>query len=106
MPLREIVDTQGRTWRVWEVQPRWIERRLADHPEVVATVGERRHRNSGEYRIRFDSELSHGWLAFECESERRRLHPVPLNWMRITDAELRDLLDRATKATKPKRLIE
>ena len=106
VPLREFTDSSGRLWRVWEVQPRWIERRNEEHPEIVAVVGERRTRRSGEIRVRFDSELAFGWLAFECESDRRRLHPVPIQWMGLADAELRALLERATTISRPNRRIE
>jgi hypothetical protein len=107
MALREFSDGSGKEWMVWEVQPQWIERRRADQPEIVALVGERRHRESEDIRVPIrHPELVHGWLAFETSTERRRLYDFPPNWTELSDRELRQLLDRAVTTTRSRRLIE
>jgi hypothetical protein len=71
--LREYVDTSGTTWRVWSVLPGLhAESRYLHLPE----------------------DLQRGWLCFECESEKRRLYPVPVNWESRSDTEL-DVMRRA-----------
>ena len=106
MAIREFTDALGHGWLVWEVQPRSIERRLATNPAVVAVVGERRRRSTGEARVHASSPLAKGWLAFESRNERRRLAPIPPAWSSLADADLSALLERATPTHRARRLIE
>jgi hypothetical protein len=106
MTIREFTDALGDDWLAWEVHPRAIERRLAPNPAVLAAVGERRQRNTGEPRVRVSSPFANGWLAFESRTERRRLFPIPPDWASVTDAALVSLLERATPTHRARRLIE
>jgi hypothetical protein len=106
MAIREFTDNAGQSWTVWEVQPKSIERRLADHPEVVAVVGERRQRSSVQPRLRMSPHLARGWLTFESRHERRRLIPAPAGWTELSSEQLARLLDRATPTHRRGRLIE
>src|SRR4051812_35640695 len=106
MALREFTDGAGVPWVVWEVQPRSIERRVRDDPTVVAVVGDRRVRTATETRVRINSTLAHGWLAFETRGERRRLAPYPTGWFDLNESALRELLDAATPIARSGRLIE
>jgi hypothetical protein len=36
-------------------------------------------------------EFRDGWLVFECDSERRRLAPIPEDWEELADEELERL---------------
>jgi hypothetical protein len=54
MAVREFVDSQGVTWRVWNTRP--------SRGEML----------SGEYE--------HGWLTFESATSVRRCTPIPAGW--------------------------
>ena len=66
MALREFVDSAGEVWRVWDTVP-------------LTTSG-----LTGDYRG--------GWLTFDNGLDRRRLAPVPLDWVLMSDERLRLLL--------------
>jgi hypothetical protein len=88
---RSFKDRSGRPWEVWEVHPIMAERRAAK--QEVAVPVERRSRS--EARSRLPAELRNGWLAFECQTERRRLAPTPEGWTLLSDEALAALLERA-----------
>jgi hypothetical protein len=90
MAHRKLTDLVGREWDVWEVNPTAIDQGMPD---------------SGVQR-RVSERLQKGWLAFQCPHEKRRLSPIPPGWNELTDADLLALLERATKAARPARLIE
>lgn len=71
MAYREIDDTHGRQWRVWDTYPQ--------------------SGKEGSY----STEYAGGWLTFECEAEKRRLIPVPSGWDEQPSTELLLLLTRA-----------
>jgi hypothetical protein len=73
MPIRDFTDAGGVRWQVWATTPM-----------------------RGDVRPQFAS----GWLAFECEAERRRLTPIPAEWAEVADAELCVLLAQATAVTR------
>ena len=77
--IREFVDRDGRTWRVWPVTPS-----LSRTSKRESTLG----------------EFEHGWLAFETleEDARKRLPHYPPEWVSMTDVQLQDLLARAVEA--------
>jgi hypothetical protein len=92
MPHRKVTDTANRTWDVWEVIP----------SNVAEKVEERRRqaRTSPPPKaapIRVPQTLEQGWLAFQCEAERRRITPIPAGWSTMSDAELVALLGVATR---------
>src|SRR3954463_3978744 len=98
---RKVTDAFGHDWDIWEVSPSVMDRRTHDEPRIV----DRRSRNIG-FVGRVSDRLRNGWLAFQSPHEKRRLTPVPPGWHEFTDAELLTLLERATKAGIPARLIE
>ncbi|HEX5872247.1 MAG TPA: hypothetical protein VFY65_17585 [Longimicrobium sp.] len=59
MALRNFTDSQGHTWRVWNVVPQYA----MDRDEDRMTPG-----------------LQGGWLCFENSGEKRRLSPIPADW--------------------------
>lgn len=65
--LREFTDADGVHWRVWDVNPSIHERPSRALKDVLRHVPD-------------------GWLAFETEGQRRRLHPIPPEW-EVADAE-------------------
>ena len=54
MAQREFTDSKGTRWLVWSTTP-----------------------SQGSVLV---SDMQNGWLTFECETERRRLVPVPRDW--------------------------
>ncbi|HXD47771.1 MAG TPA: hypothetical protein VN600_03285 [Gemmatimonadaceae bacterium] len=51
-------------------------------------------RRDGDRRISvgastaFQKVVAGGWLCFECEGERRRLSPIPDDWMRCSASQI------------------
>jgi hypothetical protein len=78
MPVREFTDDSGREWRAWAVLPEAI------HPATKAE----------DYLA--DCYIT-GWIVFEtvAQDEKRRLCPWPINWMELSDQQMRELLAKA-----------
>jgi hypothetical protein len=99
MSLRAFVDSGGNEWQVFDVVPRSGERRNGerrerDPGEALANRRENERRLSVGDLSRL-STISEGWLCFERESDRRRLSPIPGDWIRCSDAALEDYCRRA-----------
>jgi hypothetical protein len=86
MSYRRFTDATGQLWRVWEVVPHPMDRRLAFRRIRVMKIHnpERRTvptRRVDMHRARLYFPPSETpWLAFESGAERRRLRPVPDRW--------------------------
>ena len=79
MASREFKDTAGTAWMVWDVTPQEMSSAL------------RKLTGSGE-------ERRAPWLAFQSETgDKRRLVPVPQNWLECTDEELLQWWSRAAR---------
>lgn len=78
MAVRELVDQQGKAWRVWCILPESI------HPVTRA-----------EDYLADCFQL--GWLVFETVTgdEKRRLCPFPRNWESVDEEVLRSLLGQS-----------
>ena len=95
MSPREFKDEHGRRWEVWEVSPASVARELeaesnrpgADHPS-----SDRRR----DPLARVTPALKGGWLAFQCDAESRRLSPIPIGWVTLSNDELAQLAKTAT----------
>ncbi len=46
------------------------------------------------------SEFSAGWLCFASEGERRRLAPVPVNWMSADDSQVAEWCRLASRVMR------
>ena len=92
MAHRQIRDDADCVWDVWEVNPGAVARKVTE--ERRAQVAGSTPRKAMQIVVADD--LREGWLAFQCETERRRISPVPLGWEAMTDDELLTLLARAT----------
>jgi hypothetical protein len=75
MAVRDFIDANGVSWRVWPVTPETLQPMTAAEDYL------------GEY--------AEGWLCFESTSERRRLAAYPEDWDRLPDEELRRMLTAA-----------
>ena len=107
MAHRRFADARGIMWDVWEVQPSYAERRVAERDRRrTRRPGTDRRRVADPTRVRISTQLTQGWLAFQSEGEKRRLVPVPNKWEACDDAALEQLLAKAVPVGKPRRLIE
>lgn len=101
MPYRRFTDSQGTTWRVWDVVPSPIDRRLAIRRIRTVRISHTERRLSGERRL--DHQRSRlyfppserSWLCFESADVKRRLTPIPTDWVTRDDSELEALCARA-----------
>lgn len=59
---------------------------------VDGSTGERR-----EIRVVVPTALQQGWLAFQSGTDRRRLAPIPEQWIDLDDATLVALLSSADR---------
>ena len=93
---RTFLDARGNVWEVWMVHPSSIERRKMERRTPVENavnlieqrvLGDRRA-NAGTRGGAVSSEFSSGWLCFSSNGERRRLAPVPVNWMSANDSQV------------------
>ena len=92
---RTFLDPRGRIWEVWMVHPSSIERRKMERRSPVENavhlietrvLGDRRATLGTRGAVA--SEYSSGWLCFASEGEKRRLVPVPVNWMSANDGQV------------------
>ena len=71
MHTRTFLDSEGRCWQAWDVLPG----EHLDWPEKA-----RRH---------LPASMTEGWLCFESDTLKRRMHPIPPEWEGWTDDEIR-----------------
>lgn len=72
MAARNFTAPDGTSWQAWDVIPE-------DHADWSAKA--LRH---------LPGPLASGWLCFESEGEKRRLHPIPQGWEAESEGRLRD----------------
>ena len=105
MPLRMFRYDRGCEWRVWEVRPLRAERRSRERRRAQERI-ERDRRIGGDRRVltaprvRLLHGLTHGWLTFECDREKRRLAPVPVGWEMLPEGVLSLLCGEARPADR------
>lgn len=75
MAVRDFVDANGVSWRVWPVTPEAIQPKTAVE-DYLGDYGE-------------------GWLCFESAGERRRLARFPQDWEDLSAEQLGSLLGAA-----------
>jgi len=104
---RTFLDARGKVWEVWMVHPSSIERRKMERRSPVENavhlieqrvLGDRRA-NVGT-RGQVASEYSGGWLCFASDGEKRRLAPVPVNWMSANDSQVAEWCRIAKRVLK------
>jgi hypothetical protein len=94
MPHRKFRDAKGSLWDVWDVHPTGMERRRNERRNGQRRLRERRNREEGGL-VGVPKNLRRGWLAFQAGRERRRLVPIPLDWISLPEEDLRVLKERA-----------
>ncbi|MDB4879872.1 MAG: hypothetical protein JWL60_1318 [Gemmatimonadetes bacterium] len=103
MTLRTVVDADGVTWELWEVQPSLVEKRDASDGAPGNSAERRRVRS---VRMRVSPDMREGWLAIRSHTERRRIAPIPAGWQELSDEALLRLVARADSPGPRRRLIE
>ena len=104
---RTFLDPRGRLWEVWMVHPSSIERRKFERRTPVENavflieqrvMGDRRAQPG--MRSSVATEFSSGWLCFASHGEKRRLAPVPVNWMSANDGQVAEWCRIARRVVK------
>lgn len=108
MGYRVFTDSKGVEWQTWDVVPRLADRRAAERrraergvpPEAVDVERRRRQerRVTSGRRPMLSAGLDGGWLCFEAPVGKRRLAPIPSDWLRCDDACLERYCRQATPA--------
>ena len=106
MGYRVFTDSQGTEWRAWDVVPQLAELRKAERRVSVAPTVVIERRGPIERRL-LDGKrpvllrgLDGGWLCFEAPHEKRRLTPVPQDWMRCAVGQLESYCRMAKPASR------
>jgi hypothetical protein len=95
MGYRIFRDSHGIEWQTWDVIPRLAERRASERRRaaVVAAMVAVERRRAHDRRVLagrrpvLSAGLDDGWLCFEATTaEKRRLTPIPVDWLRCDDA--------------------
>jgi hypothetical protein len=104
---RTFLDPRGRMWEVWMVHPSSIERRKMERRSPVENavflieqrvMGDRRAQAGTRGHVA--TEFSSGWLCFASNGEKRRLAPVPVNWMSANDGQVAEWCRIARRVVK------
>jgi hypothetical protein len=106
MGYRSFKDSTGVEWDAWDVVPQLAERRMEERRQAREPIafGDRRR---GERRLVVSRRavmaggLSGGWLCFEGAIEKRRLSPIPDDWMRCPEARLDEYCRLARPVRRP-----
>jgi hypothetical protein len=106
MGYRVFTDSQGREWQTWDVVPQLAERRAEERrrrdmapPSAVERRRASDRRVVAGRRPMLSAGLDGGWLCFEARAEKRRLTPIPADWLRCDD----DCLENYCRQAKPAR---
>lgn len=105
MGYRIFTDSQGVEWQAWDIIPQLAERRARQRRlararvEADRRVTDERRKTSGERAV-LSHGLQKGWLCFETAREKRRLAPIPADWLRCAVARLEDYLRAAVPAVR------
>ena len=105
MGYRIFRDSQGIEWQTWDVVPHLAERRATERrrAEAVAAIVADERRRAVDRRVvagrrpLLSAGLDNGWLCFEAPSEKRRLTPIPHDWLRCND----ECLERYCRQARP-----
>ncbi|HEY1953258.1 MAG TPA: hypothetical protein VGG76_10655 [Gemmatimonadaceae bacterium] len=104
---RTFLDPRGRRWEVWMVHPSSIERRKMERRTPTENaINLIEQRVLGDRRVGVGSrgavatEYSAGWLCFASGGEKRRLAPVPVNWISANDGQVAEWCRIAKRVVK------
>jgi hypothetical protein len=106
MGYRSFKDSQGTEWQAWDVVPHLAERRVGERRREAfvtphfAPAADRRvtdRRVVSGRRSLLSAGLDGGWLCFEAQVEKRRLTPIPADWLKCKPEQL----ERYCRQAKP-----
>ena len=109
MGYRTFKDSRGIEWQAWDVVPQLNDRREGERrretSSSIAIVDDRRgvsreRRTVVGRRPVLSAGLGSGWLCFEAQVEKRRLAPIPADWLRCDEACLERYRDLAKPALR------
>jgi hypothetical protein len=96
--LRRHIDASGKSWNVWDVPPRFSNKRSNEERRNTPGHHEPERRHLGERRVTTaPPEWVHGWICFEDADEKRRLCPMPEEWETASDQQLEQYLREAVQ---------
>ena len=106
MAYRTFRDSRGTEWQTWDVVPRLGERRVSERRQraVAPPHTDRRarleRRTLTGHRAVLTAGMDSGWLCFETHAEKRRLTPIPSDWMRCAVERLEQYCAQAAPARR------
>lgn len=109
MGYRTFKDSRGIEWQTWDVVPQLGDRRGGDRRSEssvgVALNDDRRKVNRDRRVVEgrrpvLSAGLGSGWLCFEAQVEKRRLAPIPPDWLRCDEACLERYCGQAKPALR------
>ncbi|MEO8563740.1 MAG: hypothetical protein ABI601_16805 [bacterium] len=106
MGYRVFSDSRGVEWQAWDVVPKLTERRALERRVKPAPVVQDRRRPLERRlmhgrRPMLTAGLDAGWLCFEAQQEKRRLTPIPSDWLRCPEGQLEQYCQSAKRAPRP-----
>lgn len=114
MGYRVFRDSRGMEWQTWDVVPHLTERRAADRRRaaMAAAMVRVERRGTADRRVGagrrplLSAGLDAGWLCFEAPSEKRRLTPIPADWLRCDEACLERYCRQARPAARTSTAVD
>jgi hypothetical protein len=94
MGYRIFKDSHGTEWQTWDVVPQLGERRTTDRRRQTVALTHSDRRSPTDRRVVSGTRsvltagLDAGWLCFETTDEKRRLTPIPSDWLRCAVPQL------------------
>jgi hypothetical protein len=106
MGYRSFRDSTGADWEAWDVVPQLAERRLeqrrrARQPISFRDRRRRERRMVMSRRAVMAAGFNDGWLCFVGASGKRRLSPIPGDWIRCPDSRLEEYCRMARPVPRP-----
>lgn len=107
MGYRIFRDSSGTEWQTWDVVPRLAERRVRDRRMRALPPPREERRRAVDRRLltgrrpMLSAGLDCGWLCFEAPVEKRRLTPIPADWMNCPSNRLEEYCREAKPARRP-----
>lgn len=106
MAYRTFKDSRGTQWQAWDVVPRLGERRTIERRQraIAPPHSDRRSRTDRRMvaapRAVLTRGMDTGWLCFEADAEKRRLTPIPDDWMQCGVERLERYCAKAAPARR------